>query len=167
MKNYQKNIKSSYLTHLHANNLYGWGMSQKWPVNGFKWIKKLSKFDVDFIKNYNKNSDKGYILERDVEKKSLLKKCSKNLFNFHNYLAFLAERQKIKKCNKFVCNMHHKKNYVVHIRALKQALNNHGLILKKVYRVIQFNQKALLKPYIDINAKLRTEAKNDSEKYFC
>ena len=57
------------------------------------------------------------------------------------------------------------KNYVVHIRALKQALN-HGLILKKVHRVIQFNQEAWLKPYIDMNTKLRKDAKNDFEKDF-
>ena len=57
------------------------------------------------------------------------------------------------------------KNYVVHIKALKQALN-HGLILKKVHRVIQFNQKAWLKPYIDMNTELRKEAKNDFEKDF-
>ena len=53
----------------------------------------------------------------------------------------------------------------MHIRALKQALN-HGLILKKVHKVIQFNQKAWLKPYIDMNTKLRTDAKNDFEKDF-
>ena len=58
-----------------------------------------------------------------------------------------------------------KKNYVVHIMVLKQALN-HGLILKKAYKVIQFNQKAWLKPYIDMNTKLRIEAKNDFEKDF-
>ena len=51
----------------------------------------------------------------------------------------------------------------MHIRALKQALNS-GLIFKKIHRVIQFNQEAWLKPYIDMNTKLRTEAKNDSEK---
>ena len=55
--------------------------------------------------------------------------------------------------------------YVIHIRALKQALN-HGLILKRVHRVIQFNQKAWLKPYIDMNTKLRKEAKNEFEKEF-
>ena len=49
------------------------------------------------------------------------------------------------------------------ISTLKQVLN-HGLILKKVHRVIQFNQKAWLKPYVDINPKLKKEAKNDSEK---
>ena len=56
-----------------------------------------------------------------------------------------------------------KENYVVHMRSLKQALN-HGIILKKVHRVIQFNQEAWLKPYIEMNTKLRTETKNDFEK---
>ena len=65
-----------------------------------------------------------------------------------------------------ICGIEDKiKKYVVHIRALKQALN-HGLILKKVHRVIQFNQTAWLKPYIDMNTKLRKEAKNDFEKDF-
>ena len=58
-----------------------------------------------------------------------------------------------------------KKNYVVHIRALKKALNR-GLVFKNVHRIIQFNQKAWLKSYVDMNAKLRTEAKNDFEKDF-
>ena len=57
------------------------------------------------------------------------------------------------------------KNYIVHIRSLKQALN-HGLILKKVHRVIQFNQKAWLKAYIDMNTGLRKQEKNDFEKRF-
>ena len=64
-----------------------------------------------------------------------------------------------------ICNIHNKENYVVHIRALKQALN-HELILKKVHKVIQFNQKAWLKPHIDMNTKLRAEAKNEFEKDF-
>ena len=67
MKNYDKNIESSYLMYLDANNLYGWAMSQKLPINGFKGVKKLSKFDEDFTKNYDKKSNRGYILEVDVE----------------------------------------------------------------------------------------------------
>ena len=59
MKNYNKNIESSYLMYLDANNLYGWAMSQKLPVNGFKWVEKLSRFNDVFIKNYNGNSDIG------------------------------------------------------------------------------------------------------------
>ena len=57
------------------------------------------------------------------------------------------------------------KNYVGHIRALKQALN-HGLILKKLHRVIQFNQEEWLKPYNNMKTNLRTEAKNDFKKDF-
>ena len=72
---------------------------------------------------------------------------------------------KIDKCHKLVCNLYDKKNYIVHITSLKQALS-HGLILKKVYRVIQFNQEAWLKPYIDMNTVLRKQAKNDFEKDF-
>ena len=87
------------------------------------------------------------------------------MFNLHSDLPFIPERKKIEKCNKLVSNIYDKENYVIHIRALKQTLN-HGLILKKVHRVIQFNQKAWLKPYINMNTKLRTEAKNDFEKDF-
>ena len=83
----------------------------------------------------------------------------------HSDSPFLPERMKIDKCNKLVCNLYDKKNYVVHVRSLKQALN-HGLILKKVHRVIQFNQEAWLKPYIDMNTELRKQAKNDFEKDF-
>ena len=67
MKNYDKNTTSSHLIYLDANNLYGWAMSQKLPVNGFEWVISLSKFDERFIKNYDENSDKGYFLEVDVE----------------------------------------------------------------------------------------------------
>ena len=82
-KNYDKNIISSYLMYLDADNFYGWGMSCKLPVNGFKWIKKLSKFYEDFIKNCDVDSDEGYILEVDIE-------CPKNLHDLRSDLPFLA-----------------------------------------------------------------------------
>ena len=88
MKNYDKNIESSYLVYLDANNPYGWGMCQKLSVNGFKWIKKLSKFNESFIKDYDENSNKGYFLELDVE-------YPKKLFNLHSDLPFLPRRNKI------------------------------------------------------------------------
>ena len=72
---------------------------------------------------------------------------------------------KIDKCKKLVCNLHNKKNYVVHIKSLKQALH-YGLKLEKVHRVIEFNQEAWLKPYIDMNTELRKVASNDFEKDF-
>ena len=68
----------------------------------------------------------------------------------------------LKTCIKLVCNLYDKKSYVVHITSLKQALN-HGLILMKFHRVIQFNQEALLKSYIHMNTELRKEAKSEKD----
>ena len=67
IKNYDKNITSSYIAYLDANNLYGQAMSQKLPVNGFEWVEDLSQLKEDFIKNYDENSDKRYFLELYVE----------------------------------------------------------------------------------------------------
>ena len=67
MKSYNKNNESSYIKYLDANNLYGWAMSQKLPVNGFKWAKNLSKLNEIFIKNYTKNSNTGYFLKVDID----------------------------------------------------------------------------------------------------
>ena len=88
MKNYDKDKESSYLKYLDANNLCGWAMSQKLPVNRFKWVEELSQFKDDFIKNYNEDSNNGYFLEVDV-------KYPKNLFSLHIDLPFLSERNKI------------------------------------------------------------------------
>ena len=69
MNNHDKDNESSYLEYLDANNLYGWAMSQKLPVRNFKRIEKadISKFDEKFIKSFDENGDKGYILEVNVE----------------------------------------------------------------------------------------------------
>ena len=128
MKNYDKNTESSFLEILNANNLYGWAMFQKLPVNGFKRVENLSEFNENFIKKYDKNSDTGYFLEVDVE-------YPKDLSISLKDLPFLPERQKIEKVEKLAND---KEKYVVHIRDLKQALN-HGLKLKEIHRVIQFN----------------------------
>ena len=129
-KNHDKNKESSYLEYLDANKFYGWAMSQKLPIGNFKCIEKddISKFDEKFIKNYNENSDKGDIFEVDVE-------YPENIHMLHSDLSFLPERMKINKCTKLVCTTQNKENYVVHIRALKQA-RNHGLKLTKVHRII-------------------------------
>ena len=67
MRNYDKEIESSYLTYLDANNLYGWAMPQKLPLNGFRWENDLSRFKERSTKNYDENSNIGYFLEVDVE----------------------------------------------------------------------------------------------------
>ena len=67
MKKYDENKESLYIQYLDTNNLYGWAMSQKVPVNGFKWIEDTSEINEEFIKNYDENNGKGYILEVDVK----------------------------------------------------------------------------------------------------
>ena len=154
MKNYNNNEESSYIQYLDANNLYGWAMSKKLPVNGFKWLDN-DKINEEFIKNYNENDKKGYILKVDVN-------YPKKLHDLHSDLPFLPKRMEINKCKKLVCNLYDKKKYVAYINSLKQALN-HGLKLKTIHR-IKFNQKTWLKPYIDMNTELRKLARNDFEK---
>ena len=126
-------------------------MSQKLPVKGFKWVKNLSRFNEIFIKNYDENSNTGYFLEVVID-------CLKKLFDLHKDSPFLPESKKVNKVEKLICSVEDKEKYVMHIRVLKQALN-HGLVLRQLHRVIQFNQKDWLKPYIDMNTKLRKEAK--------
>ena len=103
MKSYDKNKESSFLQYLDANNLYGWAMSQKLPVNGFKWVKNTSKIDEKFIKNYDKDSVKGYIFEVDI-------KYPRRLHDLHSDLPFLPKRMKIDKCKKLVCSYVIRKN---------------------------------------------------------
>ena len=118
----------------------------------------LSIFTSDFIKNYDSHSDMGYIFYVNIT-------YPKELYELHKDLPFLPDRMEANKVNKLGASVHDKNNYVIHIYALKQALN-HGLILKKVHAVISFNHAAWLEPYIDMNAELRTNAKNDFEKAY-
>ena len=68
----------------------------------------------------------------------------------HKDLPFLPERRESEKVEKLACSIEDKEKYIMHIRVVKQALNN-GLNLKKVHRVIKFQQKPWLKPYTDMN----------------
>ena len=72
---------------------------------------------------------------------------------------------KVNKCKKLVCNLCDKKDYIDHMRLLKQALN-HGLKIKKIHKVLKFNQRAWLKEYIDMHTELRMNTENDFDKDF-
>ena len=97
MKDYDENKESSYLKNWDVNNLYGWEMSQKFPVKKIEWIEDTPQFNEDFIKNYSEECDEGYFIEVDVQ-------YPEKLNELHNDLPFLPERIKIEKIEKFVKN---------------------------------------------------------------
>ena len=143
------NKPTRYLQYLDANNLYGWEMSQPLPTSGFKWVD----IKPGEIRKLAKCKSKGYILEVDV--------CyPRELHDSHNDLPFMCECMKINGVERLIPNLFEKKRFVIHIRALDQALK-HGLILEKIHRAIEFKQLAWMKEYIDFNTKLRTAANND------
>ena len=151
---YDPSKPTRYLQYLDANNLYGWAMSQPLPTGGFHWVD----IHPDEIEELVNHGDKGYLLEVDVA-------YPRELHDHHNNLPFMCGRMNINGVEKLVPNLYYKRRYVIHIRALDQALK-HGLILERIHRVIDFNQLAWMKEYIDFNTRLRTEAKNVFEKDF-
>ena len=173
---YDKNKANSYINYLDANNLYGLSMIQKLPYRSLKWDDKITEDDII---NYD-NGRTGFILEVDLE-------YPKELHELHNDYPLapevmnvkanmLSEKQveiyklingskepKDEKTNKLILNLNDKNKYVVHIRTLQFYLK-HGLKLKKVHRAIKFEQKEILKPYIEFNTEKRKNARNDFEK---
>ena len=146
--------ESSYLQYLDANNLYGWAMSQPLPTGGFEQVD----VNPNEISELATKTDKGYILEVDVS-------YPKELHNQHNDLPFMCERMEINGVEKLVPNLRDKRNYVIHIQALNQALQ-HGLRLDGIHRVIEFDQSPWLNTLLDFNTQLRMRATNDFEKDF-
>ena len=173
---YDSSKESSYINYFDANNLYGLSMIQKLPYRSLKWDDKITEEDII---NYD-NGRTGYILEVDLE-------YPKELHDLHNDYPLapevmnvkanmLSEKQveiyklingrkepKDEKAKKLILNLNGKSKYVVHIRTLQFYLK-HGLKLKKIHRAIKFEQKEILKPYIEFNTEKRKNARNDFEK---
>ena len=177
MKEYNKEKPSKYIMYLDANNLYGYAMSQYLPTGGFKWLteKQIDKIMKKTILSDNK---KGYILEVDLE-------YPEELHELHNDYPLAAEKMKVTKdmlspyCKtiqekfgvtigqvaKLTPTLTEKKNYVLHYRNLQLYLSL-GLKLKKVHRVLEFDQSPWLRQYIDFNTQKHASAKNAFEKDF-
>lgn len=157
LKDFNPDESTKFITYVDANNLYGWSMTQHMPKGNFKWVENV---DNNFDFNVPDDSPIGFFLEVDLE-------YPQYLHDRHSDLPFCAENivppgSKIKK---LLTTLDSKKKYILHYRNLKQALKN-GLILTKIYRVIQFDQSEWLKTYIDLNTNLRMQASNIFEKNF-
>ena len=159
MKDFNKKKPSKYLTYLDANNLYGAAMSEKLPVHSFKWMTTEeieNLFNNQIVQVWNKNP---CILEVDLE-------YPEELHDLHNDYPLCPERVECKNgVKKLIPNLWDKNNYVVHYKTLMQYLSL-GMKLKKIHRGIKFIEADFLKPYIDKNTNLRTQAKNNFEKDF-
>ncbi|CAH1104394.1 unnamed protein product [Psylliodes chrysocephalus] len=155
VSNFDPQKPEKYIMYLDATNLYGSAMSQYLPYGGFRWLhNEIQNFDI----NIDDESPQGYVLEVDLEYPA-------HLHDAHNDLPFCPEsiappKSKIKK---LIPNLYNKTKYIIHYRNLKQCLR-HGLKLKKIHRVLKFNQSPWLKNYIDLNTSLRNNAKNEFEK---
>ena len=124
---YNPKEESSYLQYLDANNLYGWVMSQPLPTGGFRWVsigvehpasakQGTANGEPNEIDELVACTNKGCLLEVNVS-------YPRELHDSHNDLPFMCERMKINRVEKLVPNLHNKKNYVIHIQAINQALN--------------------------------------------
>ena len=156
---FNKNKLNKYLMYLDANNLYGCAMSEKLPIHGFKWLTsgEMEKlFNNQVVQIWEKTP---CILEVDLE-------YPENLHDLHNDYPFCPERVECKnRVEKLIPNLRNKTKYVIHYKNLIQCLKA-GMKLKKIHRGIKFIESAWLKPYIDKNTNLRTQAKNNFEKDF-
>ena len=159
MKDFNKKELSKYLMYVDANNLYGWAMSQKLPVHSFKWMsnKEIENiFNNQIVQVWERTP---CILEVDLI-------YPEELHDLHNDYPLCPERVECDKgVKKLIPNLRDKNNYVVHYKTLMQCLRL-GMKLKKIHRGIKFIECDFLKPYIDKNTNLRTQAKNNFEKDF-
>ena len=148
----------TWLMYLDACNLYGYAMLQPLPISGFQWVDNITDFDVTKIAD---DAEEGYFLDIDAS-------YPEHLHNAHNDLPFLVETRQPpgnEKGEKLLATFLDKINYVIHYRNLKQAIK-HGIIIKKINRVLKFKQSAWLKSYIELNTLLRQLATNDFERAF-
>ena len=164
MKEYDEKAPSKYIMYLDANNLYGWAMSQYLPTGNFKWMndKEISKIH---LRKYEADGKKGLILEVDLE-------FPQELHDIHNDYPVVPEKDKVSNImlsayckkivekynfsiglvSKLIPTLRDKKEYVLHYHNLQLYLDL-SLKIKKVHRVLKFDQSLWLQQYIDFNTE--------------
>ena len=176
LQDYDPSRPNKYIMYLDANNLYGWAMSKPLPKRDFKW-KGVMPTEEDIVKK-KENAKNGWILEVDLE-------YPKELHEEHNSFPLAPEKKQVKnewmseyqnslikdldlkppKCNKLLLTLQDKNSYVVHYRNLQFYLKQ-GMKLKRVHKVLEFEQECWMEPYIRMNTEFRKNAKSNFEKNF-
>ena len=172
---YDPSKDSSYILYLDMNNLYGYAMSQSLPVKNFTWVPE-NGFTEFFYKlpTISADSDIGYVLEVDLEYPS-------QFHDLHSSLPLAPEKLTIPYADlstycqsisypyvntpKLVPNLRNKTKYIIHYRNL-QLYVKLGMIITKIHRILQFNQEPWMKPYIELNTRLRQRATSAFDQSF-
>ncbi|XP_076384059.1 uncharacterized protein LOC143261653 [Megalopta genalis] len=153
MSTYDSAEPSSYLMYFDVNNFYGWAMSQPLPHRGFQWVDDTSNFNIDSVPI---DSPVGYILEVDLE-------YPQEIHDAHADLPYCLIHEVVTLQKKLLTTLSDKNRYVLHYRYLQQCLR-YNLKLKKIHRILKFEQSCWLRRYIDLNTRLRANANNDFSK---
>ncbi|XP_050454177.1 uncharacterized protein LOC126852925 [Cataglyphis hispanica] len=155
LQSYNPSEPSSYLMYFDVNNLYGWAMCQSLPYEDFQWVENVSSIDLMSVMP---NSPTGYIIEVDLAYPS-------NLHDSHADLPFCPTRDKLpgKRQDKLFATLYDKHHYVTHYRNLQQCVK-YGLRVTRIHRILQLAQSPWLRDYIELNTRLRINAKNEFEK---
>ena len=137
---YDPSKPTNFLQYLDANNLYSWAMSQLLPTGKFRWVELRKDWNLKtIVEELMMKKDRGYLLEVDVA-------YPRELHDYHNDLLFMCGKMKINRVEKLAPNLYYKKKYVIHIKAVAQAID-HGLVLERIHRCIEFKQSAWMKEY--------------------
>lgn len=160
LANYKPKDPASYLIYLDCVNLYGFAMMKCLPTNNFRFLRSEEFKMIANIESISDNNAQGFILEVDLE-------YPMNIHDDHSDLPFAPEKYvpPSGKSVKLIANLHNKYKYVIHYTHLKVCLQN-GLRLLKIHRVLAFDQKPFLEPYITLNTTLRQKATSDFERDF-
>lgn len=176
VEGYDPQKPTTHIMYLDANNLYGCAMSMPLPKGGFKW-KTVMPTEEQILKKKEK-AKQGWILEVDLEYPA-------HLHADHNSYPLAPEKKAVEeewlspyqkrlmkelgikhsKEKKMLLTLQDKTHYVTHYRNLQFYLKQ-GMRLKKVHKVLEFDQEPWMEPYVRMNTELRKKAKSKFEKDF-